>query len=98
MSWQCSIRLVNEEGDPISGIKVHINFSFWTGFDSVRTDDDGWAHFEYESIDKPELYAETIWAALKVFPSIVDLTLAEGVSIENGETMSFTVTDEDWSG
>jgi hypothetical protein len=85
MSWSTSIRVVDDEGDPISGAKVTINFSIFTGIDTQYTDDDGWAEFSYDSIDDNKLWANDIY--------INSERVAGECYIEDGETQSFTKPD-----
>lgn len=95
MAWQCSIRVVDSRGRPISNVKVNVNFSLWVGSDSGHTDRDGWVTFSYARIDRHELQVNHLWADIGIIlPKIV--ALAEDIRIENGETMSFTLTDEDF--
>lgn len=82
MSWSNSIRVVDEDGDPVEGCKVYISFGIWNGHDTQYTDEDGWAEFEYDNIDKDEMIAEMI----AIGSDVVD----EDTVIENGETRSYT--------
>lgn len=95
MAWECSIRLIDSRGRPIRGYKVSVNFSFWVGSDSGHTDNDGWVTFSYDNIEKEELQVDAIWVRLSLFP-LRTKALVEDVRVENGETMSFTLTDDDW--
>lgn len=61
MGWSASIRVVDDDGDPVRGATVGIDFGLWTGVGSEYTDDNGWAEFEYEPIDKEYLIAKKIW-------------------------------------
>ena len=81
--WSASIRVVDDDGEPLSGRKVHISFSFWDGYDTVYTDDDGWAEFEYESIDADkQMYVDDIY--------IDDVHVGEDFYLSNGDTKSYT--------
>lgn len=83
MGWSASIRVVDEDGDPCSGRKVTIDFGYWTGIDSEYTDNDGWAEFEYESIDKDSLSVKNIWIDSEEVDS--------DSSLDNGETRSYSI-------
>lgn len=41
-----SIRVVDEDGDPVEGIEVAVHYA-WT-HSKERTDEDGWAQFEVD--------------------------------------------------
>lgn len=46
-----SIRVVNDEGDPVEGVKVTVSFDgIFHGVGEDFTDDDGWAQFESSSM------------------------------------------------
>ncbi len=62
MGWEASIRVVDEDGQPRRGAKVTISFSGIIGtIGSEYTDEDGWANFEYESIDDSQMFVDKIW-------------------------------------
>jgi hypothetical protein len=97
MPWECSIRLLNEDGRPLSDYKITIFFSGLLGsMEHARTDSDGWATFENPYVDYDERSVDSAHATLSMFPSVITKTLMDGGSISNGETMSFTVSDDDW--
>jgi len=77
---------VYDDGDPVSGAEVTIFFGVFSGFDTERTDDDGWAEFSYDSIDENE--------QMRVSEIYVDHQRVAGdFSLDNGETRSFTKPD-----
>ncbi|MGZ4965099.1 MAG: hypothetical protein ACXWC8_21300 [Limisphaerales bacterium] len=82
MAWAASIRVVDEHGDAVSGAKVTVIFSLMTGHDTEYTNDDGWAEFEYESIDSEKsLWVDDIY--------INGERVAGDFYIENGDTESY---------
>ena len=90
MGWEASIRVVDEDGQPRRGAKVTISFSdpgilasIIGTIGSEYTDSDGWAHFEYESIDQSQMSVDKIW----VDGDEVD----SGGVLESGDTRSYTV-------
>lgn len=80
--WSASIRVVDDDGNPVSDRAVNIQFSLFTGSDTQYTDSDGWAVFEYSSIARDKLWVDDIY--------IDSVHVAEDFYLENGETMSFT--------
>lgn len=40
-----SIRVVDDDGDPVSGIEVTCSYGVVSGLHTERTDEDGWATF-----------------------------------------------------
>jgi hypothetical protein len=95
MTWQCSIRLLSESGQPLSGYKVDILYSFFTGMDHDHTDSDGWVNFEIDT-DNSEVYVKLAFVTLSVFPGMSTKTLIEEESVADGETFSFTISDDDF--
>ena len=97
MSWGCAIRLLNERSRPMRDYVVTIHFSgFLAGYEKARTNSDGWASFENVYVDRSERSVDSVYVTLSMFPSVITSTLMEGGSIENGETMTFTISDDDW--
>jgi hypothetical protein len=82
MSWSTSIRVVDDEGDPISGAKVHISFDIFHGMDTEYTDDDGWAEFRYDTFEESKLFVSHI--------TINDERVAGDFYLEDGDTNSYT--------
>ena len=82
MAWSASIRVVDEDGDPVHGARVTIDHGWLTGIDSKYTDVEGWAEFSYESIEKSELWVTTIW--------IEGDEVAGGFYMSDGDTRSYT--------
>ena len=76
-----SIRIVNENGDPVVGEMVHIGYyRILQGWDEAGTDDDGWAEFTGPS----HIGTVTVRG--------VQLNDAD-FSVEDGYTFSFTLSD-----
>ncbi|ESX22248.1 hypothetical protein X766_03995 [Mesorhizobium sp. LSJC255A00] len=95
MSWQCSIRLTSERGSPLGNYQILILFSGLIGSSHTEyTDGDGWAYFENEyedgsrSVDSISTYTGVV--------NSHEVTLARDTSIEDGETMAFTVSDDEF--
>jgi hypothetical protein len=85
MSWSTSIRVVDDEGNPVPNVRVTINFTIFTGIDTAYTNDDGWAEFSYDSIDDSRLWVNDIY--------INSERVAGDFYLDDGETQSFTKTD-----
>ena len=98
MSWSCSIRLISESGRPVTNCKVLINFSGLIGTShSETTDGDGWAYFENEYEDEDRSRSvDAIAAYIGLFGG-TEIELQTGGSIDDGESLSFTITDEDFN-
>lgn len=83
MSWRCSVRIVDDEGNPKSGVDVTLFFfGLLAGHLSEYTDDDGWAEFELDTDFSPQNIER-----LAVNGEFV----AEPGNVSDGETMSFTI-------
>jgi len=82
MSWSASVRVVDDDGQPRHGRAVSISFGGLWGYETVYTDDDGWAEFNYESIDAASLPVSYL--------SIDGDTVATDISLADGDTLSFT--------
>lgn len=85
MGWSASIRVVDESGDPVSGATVTLNFSVMSGIGTEYTDSDGWAEFDYESIDKSEMWVNDVY--------VNGDRVGGDFYLENGETLSFSLGD-----
>ncbi len=85
MSWSASIRVVDNEGDPVSGAKVAINFGIFNGFDNQYTNDDGWAEFSYDTIEDSRMSVIDIW--------INSVRVGGDFNLEDGDTESYTIPD-----
>jgi hypothetical protein len=98
MGWNCSIRLISESGRPVTNCKVLINFSGLIGTShSETTDGDGWANFENEYEDEDRSRSvDAIAAYIGLFGG-TEIELQTGGSIDDGESLSFTITDEDFN-
>lgn len=83
MSWSASVRVVDEDGNGISGVEIMIFFRLLEGHDSGYTDDDGWAEFSYDAIDDDKQMLCT-----KLY--IDGDPVAEDFWVEDGDTFSFT--------
>jgi hypothetical protein len=73
---QFSIRIVDEDGEPRSGVKVTIHWA-WT-WSAEYTDDDGWAEFDVDGSPA----TGTVYAGGDELGEI---------AAEDGETFSFTL-------
>ena len=40
-----SVKVVNNSGRPVSGAKVTVHFSIWSGWHEGQTNNDGWISF-----------------------------------------------------
>jgi hypothetical protein len=74
-----SIRVVDEEGEGIEGVKVCVNYSMTIDFET--TDEDGWAEFEKDQFVNTVATGEVI---------INGRNYGE-YSFEDGDTESFTI-------
>lgn len=74
-----SIRVVDDEGEGVEGIKVFINYGMTHHQDT--TDEDGWVEF-----DKPQILHSV--ATGEVY---IDGVSQGDYSFENGDTYSFTI-------
>lgn len=79
MDISFSIRVVDEDGNPVEGARVFVAYE-WT-HDEDYTDDDGWVEFEKETMLSP-----TVSATIYVNGEEVGQ-----VQIEDGDTFSFTL-------
>lgn len=78
-----SIRIVDEDGDGVSGIEVSCHYSGMT-HESDYTDDDGWANFT--------LYKNVFFSGYPYLENVYvdgEDVLPETVQPEDGETYSF---------
>jgi hypothetical protein len=72
-----SVRVVDSDGDPRSGVRVYVNYGLMNGGATEYTDDDGWAVFEPSGdYSSAEIY--------------VDGDCMGDYGIEDGETFSFS--------
>lgn len=78
MGTSFSVRVVDSEGEPRSGISVYANFGLMHGGLTERTDDNGWAEFE----------ASGDYVTVELF---VDGESEGDHGLEDGETFSFKV-------
>jgi len=95
-TWEFRIRAVSENGDPAASWDVTVDFGFSYGTASGETDHEGWADLAIEVGDNREfpLIAQHIWLS---GPLPMGATLlGEDVPIEDGDELSFTVSDEGW--
>jgi hypothetical protein len=83
MAWSVLIRVVDGNGDPVSGIRLTLNFSLMSGIGTEYTGGDGWAEFEYESIDRTSMWVNDVY--------VDGERVAGDFYLENGETLSFTL-------
>ena len=74
-----SIRIVDEDGNGISGEKVSVHYELT--HDSDRTDGDGWVTFRKSTF---------IYDGVRTTVYFKGRTLAESIWVEDGDTFSFT--------
>jgi hypothetical protein len=95
VSWSCSIYLTSESGKPLANYKVLILFSGFIGSsDTSTTDEDGCAYFENEYAEGSRS-VDSICTYLGLFGG-TEVSLASGTSIDDGESMSFTIPDDEF--
>lgn len=82
--WSASIRVVDDDGNPVSGAGVSIHISSPWSHDTQYTDDDGWAHFEYDSFDSGKrVIVDDVY--------INGTHVSDDFILEDGDTKSFTL-------
>jgi hypothetical protein len=82
MAIEYGIRVVDTDGDGVEGVKVFVSYS-WTWHEDL-TNDDGWVHFEKENAFPPfDIVTADIF--------VDDDKVADQISIEDGDTFSFTI-------
>jgi len=74
-----SIRIVDEDGNGISGEEVSVHYELT--HDSDYTDDDGWVTFEKSNL---------VYDGIRTTVYFKGETLAQDIWIEDGDTFSFT--------
>lgn len=81
-----SIRVINDGGDGVEGIKVCCFFGLTHGFSEESTDEDGWARFDVPT-------TAMIGSTISVKSIYVDDTEVsdEHEYLEDGDTRSFTI-------
>ena len=77
---EISIRVVNEDGDPVEGARVFMSYPFT--WQEGHTDNDGWVSFERDS---------TLHGGVRTDVSINGETVAEEEWFEDGDTRSYTI-------
>jgi hypothetical protein len=77
-----SIRVVNENGDPMEGITVLVSFGIWNGHSEEFTDNDGWVEFDNlnDDLTHGEIY--------------VNGNKQGDYSTGSGDSYSFTINDD----
>lgn len=83
MPWSCSIRMVDGDGDGVSGAKVTLMGTLFGGYMTEYTGSDGWAEFEIEPKDGGSWILDNIY--------INGDEVSGSTSISDGETLSFTI-------
>jgi hypothetical protein len=78
MSTSFSVRVVNDDGDPVEGIDVAASFGVLHGMLEASTSDDGWAEFE----------ASGDYVSVKLF---VDGSSVGEHGLSEGDTFTFTL-------
>jgi hypothetical protein len=81
-----SIRIVNDDGEGVSGIRVYVQYT--DGSATEETDDDGWAQFTAVGLHEA-INCNTILREIRCKGT----TLAEDVTVDDGETLSYTKPD-----
>ena len=74
-----AIRVVDDEGEGVEGVKVTVNYSMT--IDHEYTDEDGWAEFEKDQFMHSVAIGEVI----------IDGVSYGEYRLEDGETYSFTI-------
>ncbi len=84
-SGSFSIRIVNDDGDGISGVEVSVHYaSVLAGYHKSDTDSDGWAQFDIESAPPWGSLIETVYAN--------DEKVGGDINPDDGDTFSFTLS------
>jgi hypothetical protein len=83
MSWNCSIRVVDDNDRGRSGVKVTLMGSLLGGYLTEYTNGDGWAEFEISGSDQYEIIWENIYVDSR--------DVSGSVAIRNGATLSFNI-------
>ncbi len=85
MSWENSVRVVDEHGRPMRGVEVYISLNqapIFNFHESQWTDDDGWVTFEW-IVEEDTLEMEYLY---------IDGDLVDGgFDIDNGDTRSYVL-------
>lgn len=81
MSWSASIRIVDSDGDPRSGVEVTLFFSGFTHL-SEYTDDSGWAEFEIDA----DVHSNQVVTSIHAGGEEV----GGSMMIDDGDTLSFS--------
>ena len=82
MGWNCSIRVLDENGRPASGATVTLHFhGLMGGFLKEYTDSDGWAEFNLPDSANDVQSISTVYVGSR--------EVASSIGITNGETLSF---------
>jgi len=81
-----SIRVVDEEGDGIEGVKVSCNYGLLNGIGEEYTDEDGWARFTIHSTSfvDGKCHVKNIWIN-------GDEVSGETKYMDDGDTLSYTI-------
>lgn len=84
MSWSCSVRVIDEDGDEVSGARVSLVEGGLIGGHLIEyTDSNGWAEFEIDSTDRSDFIFESI--------NVDGDEVSGSLAIDDGETLSFTI-------
>lgn len=84
MSWSCSVRVVDDDDEGVSGAKVTLMGSLLGGYLTEYTDDDGWAEFEIDAMSD-----DSDWILDNIY--INGEEVSGSVAVSDGETMSFNI-------
>lgn len=91
-----SIRIVDKDGDPLSGRDVTVRYlaMFLSTRQTSETDSDGWAHFETEEGDDTvaEVSVEYHWTSMPGMSRTITVN-DDSFKVSDGDTFSYTVID-----
>lgn len=91
-----SIRIIDEEGEPIEGVTVRVWYKFgaWGAIpwypDKAETDEDGWAQFS-----KTAPVSKLMNGGIDIDVKVRSSELAEDLRVEDGDTLSYTMDRSD---
>ena len=84
-----SIRIVNDDGKGVRGIRVYIEYPLGSATD--ETGDDGWAHFSEVGLNAA-IMGDVLLREIRVKGT----TIAKDVTVKDGETLSYTLPHTFW--
>ena len=86
-----SIRIVNDKGEGVSGVRVYVQYNVFGGSATDETDDGGWAHFTQVGFDEMIMQRTTLKEI-----GVKGTTIAKDVTVNNGDTLSYTLPHTFW--